>query len=210
MTTTKMSVARAMNEVKLLEKRINKATDFQTSQHFIATKTESKGILGSLGQEKNPKDKIAGNLKSVEDLILLRNKIKSAIMLSNATEQVTIAKETMSRAEAIERKNSIRFKHDLLQVMKKQYYNATSEVDTHNAKIEKDAYNLINNNKSDSENNKDSEELYKAYVKHNKKEIYDPLNLLKEIEKLEHEIDSFESEIDFVLNESNVRTDIEF
>lgn len=67
--------------------------------------------------------------QSATDLIANRNSLKSAIVKSNTTTDVDVNGKIMTRAEAIERKNSIEYEELLLAEMKRQYANATTTVD---------------------------------------------------------------------------------
>lgn len=53
----------------------------------------------------------------VMGLISYRHKIKALVVQSNACTKVIVGKEEMTVAEAIERKQSIQYEKDLLEVM---------------------------------------------------------------------------------------------
>ena len=88
--TQAISITQALAEIKLLRKRIDNAID---SGEYIAMKTK-KMMFDS--------DKFIANAKSsfqsFQDLLTRYNKIKAAIVISNATTSVTILSSTATVA----------------------------------------------------------------------------------------------------------------
>ena len=125
----KMSIHRALAELKTLDSRIRKATD----KNFIgykklSAKKEAKTNLIPNDFEKE----VIGNYDSVMALIKRRNKIKEAVVNSNATTMVEIGGKIYTVASAIERKESIRYEKDLLTQLKLQYDFVLSTVNKSN------------------------------------------------------------------------------
>ena len=99
----KMSIHRALGELKTLEKRINKEI---SNGNFIGIK------MGSSNKDYNTKENVENfnkmvkeNLQSINDLIKRRKTIKELIVQSNANTIVEIANNKMTVASAIERKD---------------------------------------------------------------------------------------------------------
>lgn len=197
--SSKISITRALVELKTLDSRIQKKID---SSVFVSFK----------GQFHQPaegvKDAIA-SFQSTNDLIERRKKIKSAIVTSNATTKVTICQSDLTVAETIETKSSIKHKKNLLAVMKAQYGNTVANVEAINARVRKE---LENKSSRDSDKDKAQmslEEFSKTYINLHGVELFDPLKVSQKIEQLEQFITQFEQEVDYILSEKNATTFIE-
>lgn len=206
MTTTQMTVTKALSSLSLLDKRINRGT------------YDSEFIGYVVGQEKkvNHTDiqkfetEVKGNYDSVIDLISYRNKIKSAIVASNAVTKVTIAGIEYTVAEAIERKTSIQYEQELLHRMKTKYTSHSSEVDRINERVQSRLDEslkamLSNDGKQDNEF---INQFTENYNKKNRAKLIDPLIIKEKIETLETSIEDFLSEVDHELSVSNATTTI--
>jgi hypothetical protein len=201
MKKNQISITRALNELKLLDQRINKSI---SNNIFVGVKLKDK----SLEKDFNP----SSSLQSIKDLINRKQLIKSAIMLSNSKTIVEIGKEKISVVEAIEKKSTIVYKEELLKKLKKDYQVAI----TKEAKINIDVDNAVNRilestlgKEKVNASNDLIESISKPYRESNQASLDDPLKISEIIKDLEEEIDTFNSEIDFVLSESNAITKIE-
>lgn len=149
-------------------------------------------------------DKVVG-------LISYRNKIKALVVQSNANTKVMVGKEEMTVAEAIERKQSIQYEKNLLEVIQHQHRSAINTVAKENdalpAKPETYLINILGN--KDKQSPEEVKLHTETFMKRNEFEIIDPLNVKQQIEKLSNRIEEFESEVDAVLSESNATTFIE-
>ena len=211
----KITVTKALGDIKVLEKRINSLisdTDFVNIK--VKSKDLLKDILISVGDYS---EDIKAKYQSIQDLINNRNKLKSAIILSNAITDVEIAGKKYKVAEAIDRKNSIEFEIDLLDKLKSNYAKSLKAVEMFNEKLE----TQINKEREimlsgDNAKNKDIvesvEKMSDAKRENNAVEIVDPLKIKDEIEKLDKSISDFQAEVDQALSISNAVTliDIEF
>ena len=198
----KISITRALSNLKLLDKRIRKKIN---SSVFI-------GLKKSNDDKSVPDAKeIKSSFESIQDLMKQRNKLKQAIMESNAKTIVVVAGEEMTVQEAIERKNSIAYEEELLAVMKYQFTTTIEDAEELESKNTERFDRLIESNfsKDIKSNNSEYQALYKSFWESNKIEIQDPLNLKDVINELSERIDNFHSEVDLVLSESNARTEIE-
>lgn len=205
----KMSIHRALGELKTLDKRIRKEIE---NTIFIGAKkkssnTEYKTRTSIVDFNNN----VNSSIQSINDLILRRKEIKEAIVNSNANTFVTIGDNKMTVASAIERKTSIGYDKFLLSKIKEQYALIVGFVEENNEEVECDLSSKIDNmlNANDKNNINGIEEFSKAYRNSNSWEVIDPVDLKSLINKLEKEITIFENEVDVVLSESNATTFIE-
>lgn len=205
----KISITEALNELKLYDSKITKAI---TNATFCGATKKSSDKVGVIKKEDFD-ERAKASYQSVTDLIANRNALKSSIVKSNAVTEVEIDGKVMTRAEAIERKNSIEYDETLLNEMKRQYANATATVDKENKKVDSKVDDLLTTligKDSDKKLNKeDQEAVEKPYREKNEFEFVDPLGLYEKIQELEANIDGFKSNVDTVLVLSNATTFIE-
>lgn len=203
------SIHRALGELKVLDKRIEKEIK---NGVYIGFKKKSVAKESQTGKTVEQFGVEAKAVKqSVDDLINRRRLIKEAIVNSNATTLVVIGGKEMTVASAIERKTSIEYDTKLLARLKLQYNKATSTVSLQNEAVESDISSKIDIMLG-AEKSKNQELVNKFsndYRESNSWELVDPLGLKEVIDKLEEEIITFENEVDVVLSESNATTFIE-
>ena len=207
--TRRISITEALNELNNYDGRIKKAL---SRSNFIGAKKKSSDKVGVFKKEtfeSNAKKEY----QSVSDLIANRRKIKSAIVQSNATTKVEIGDHTYTVAEAIEYKNSIEYNKLLLDTLKEQWQDATYEVDKQNKKVDAQIDKLLETFLGKDSEKKVSETdlstISDPYREKNEYELVDPLDSYELIQKLEDEINAFESEVDVRLSVSNSVTYIE-
>lgn len=193
----KMTVTRALNELKLLDKRINKKINETT---FITATKDTSLTLDA-----------KADFESITTLISNRSKLKTAIMASNATTKVTIGGKVMTVVEAIEQKDSIEYKKSLLTQLKRNYQDVEQVTLHHERVIDERLQALLEATfgKDGRTSDNEIERISESFKEQNKLTILDPINVKSIIEELSNEIDTFESEVDFVLSESNAITTIE-
>lgn len=203
----KLSIHRALAEIKLLDSRIEKAT----SKKFVGYKKLSEDkVFSSTKNTEDYKKEVSSNYQSVIDLINRRILLKSLVNKSNSETIVEINGQKMTVVEAIEYKNIISYKEDLLNNLKAQYRNVTATVQKQNDKVENDLNNQLEAlNSSDSNKSKDLSGFTDIYRQQHNWEIVDGIDIENKIEELEKEIDEFNANIDYVLSESNAITQIE-
>lgn len=212
----KYSITRALAELKLLDKRIRKmVVDTKTSDMLFVTSARKADKNVIAGYSKDDfKNKARNSFQSVMDLIERRKEIKSKIVASNAKTVVDIAGKSMTVANAIERKAAIEYEKLLLGKLKSQYIAAQSTTAHQNELVQLRSDELLEKALGD-ENRKGVDkanliaQFSQAYREEHEYELVDPINVSKQIEDLENEIDSFESEVDYVLSTSNSITEIE-
>jgi hypothetical protein len=197
----KITVTRALVELKTLEKRIVKAVG-----ECDLIKTRRKEDKWDV-QEYCRNAQAA--YQSACDLIARRDQLKSKVIASNALTVVKIGKEELTVAEALDRKKSLLNKKSLLHKLRTQKDSAQS---THEARTEElrnklDRLLEVNFGKDVRNGSSDSiSTITKSFYETNKVEIVDPLNLASKIKALDDEITEFEKEVDLVLSEANAMT----
>ena len=130
----KLLVTQALNELKLLDNRI--INEIARSKFVTSAKTVESKITPYLTKEEFVK-KAKGGFDSVNALMERRSKIKNSVLTSNAVTNVEINGVTMTVAEALELKNSIVYKEELLEQLKLQYSSATTDMTRKNVELEK-------------------------------------------------------------------------
>lgn len=204
-----MTVTEGLVQLKLLDKRI----DSVTSSSRLVWATACKGsdtMINGMSRETVEKN-IKSNYDSICDLIKRRAAIKSAIVKSNAVTNVTIAGETMTVAEAIERKSSIEYEEDLMESIHRSLMSATQLMNQKNDIVEENLKSILEKLVSSDKPNmaKEQTELADAYRTQNKWELVDPLKAEDVVSFMKEKIDSFMANVDTALSLSNAVTTIE-
>jgi hypothetical protein len=201
-----MSITRGLAELKLLDKRIEKAI-YSTN---YAGACVGKKPISSYASNEQFENEVKSAYQSVQDLIQRRQTIKSAIVDSNAKTVVKIGETEMTVAEAIERKSSIEYDKKLLGKLKSDYNNTLVQIERHNEnvnnKLDKHLETIFG--KDGKDKTAEMKAVSEAFKAENEAKLVDPLKIKEVIDKLEYEIDEFETEVDFVLSESNTITKI--
>lgn len=201
----KQSIARSLVELKTIDGRINKTIE---NGVFITYKTKYKNTRYT---EEDFRRSVTADYQSIADLINRRDKIKNAIVLSNATTLVEVAGEKMTVSQAIEYKNTIAYQRELLAKMKQQRQMVIVEVDMHRQRVQ----NKVDENvriicgKDAKPDAGTLKMVMDGIMANDPVDVYDPLNLDKVIEGMERDIEDFTANVDFVLSESNAITMIE-
>ena len=209
----KMSITRALVELKNLDNKIKQAIQ---GVHFIGVTTgkdnNKKVFIPSGNDVASAQQLIQGNFDKATQLIANRQKIKAAVVKSNAVTEVKLAGKLLTVAEAIETKTSLPYKELLLTTLVQQANSANSHVTTINNKLNEDidkALQVVYGN----EKGKVQSEMYEQVAEPQRKQkegaILDPAKIDLKIKSLQEEIQTIKSELDFVLAESNAKTEIE-
>ena len=209
MEIRKMTITRALNELKLLDNRIN---DKITSTQFVAALQNDKKVFNRLTVEEFSKE-VHENFDSIKDLISNRDKIKKAIVKSNAETFVEVGGVKMTVAEAIERKNSIKYEKSVLLMMEGQLKRAEVEVGRGNEEAEKKAFealqSVIGKENARAPKKEDTDAIYTPVYDKYKWSVIDPINASLIIKELKKNIEDFDNNIDIELSSSNATTFIE-
>lgn len=197
-----ITVARALSEIKLLDKRIQKETGNTVFVTYQKGKDNPKGFK----DVNEAHSEISASLQKIKDLIARRNKIKSGIVQSNAITKVKISGKEYTVAEAIERKTSIAYEINLLNVLKRQFQSVSQQVDRANEDVERRLDAQLEQLYGSDRKNTDTQGVIDVFKSQNEVKLVDPIGLEKLIKSIEEEIDDFESEVDLALSESNALT----
>ncbi|SOC27586.1 hypothetical protein SAMN05880501_1246 [Ureibacillus xyleni] len=204
----RMTIHRALTELKNLKDRIHKAT---SEVNVIVPNRKSNEKIGGVEVEEYKKQ-MQASYDKVIGLINYRNRLKTAVVQSNAKTIVTVAGEEMSVAQAIERKDSVHYEEGLFHTIQNQYRLAVAKVASENDKLpEKLETYLVNIlGGKEKQTNKEEVEMHtKTFMNRNEYELVEPFNTVQIVEKLESYINEFKNEVDAVLSESNATTFIE-
>lgn len=209
MTTEKMTVHKALAELKLLDDRIMLAIN--GCSVCVANKHSNDKIYG-LTIEDYKKD-VKSKYNKAVDLIKRRKAIKNAVVLSNATTKIVINGAEYTVAEAIEmRQKGLNYEISLRDHMKKRLSGVKIQVEEENGEnLEERADNYIAAIYGSKENNGNSDDIQKvrkAFLESNQYEIIDPLDVQKKIDNLDETISTFLTEVDAALSVSNALTEI--
>lgn len=198
---TEISVTQALSEIKLLRCRIFTSLD---DASFMMLKKKRSDLVDT--------DKFASQARasyqSYNDLLARYQKLKAAIVRSNATTTVTIAGKTYTVADAVEQKRSIKFQEQLLEHMMTEYKNVQDEYKLHQHSEQQRVERLltVELGKDSKTNVEIVKSLTETLLAENKAEILDPLKLADRIAELKREIEDFRTTVDWILAESNGRT----
>lgn len=215
MTTEKMTVHKALAELKTMDDRISKA--IRDTTYVLAVKHSAEKINGMT--VANFKEKMKSGYQKATDLIARRDAMKRAVVLSNATTKVKVGENEYTVAEAIEMKNhGMEFRKALLNCMNTAYVKAQAELERNSGetlekKAERYVLDVIAAQPKDSKMTVDSEAmktLRKTYIENNTYDLIDPMDVAKIMENLDAEINEFNAEVDAALSVSNALTVIEF
>lgn len=215
MTTEKMTIHKALSELKTIDDRIIKA--IRSNTYVMAVKHSAEKINGV--KVADFKDNMKSGYQKVTDLIARRDAMKRAVVLSNATTKVKVGNNEYTVAEAIEMKNhGMEFKKALLQNLYTAYGSAQNEFNKNNdealeKKAEQYILAVIAAQPKDAKMSVDSDAMKvmrQNYIENNKYDMLDPLGVAKIIEALDTEINEFNTEVDAALSVSNALTVIEF
>ena len=201
----KISVSRALAQLKTLIDRIQRAS----AEQFV---TRVAGGKHSSGEELTKiTARIEANYQSVTDMLAQRAKLKSAVVLSNATTQVEVGGVTMTVAEAIERKGSIELERNLLRHLATQLSRETTSVNHEQRLLDAKVETLLGQavGKDRKVDAAELQAIRDAVEGNAKPELLDPLKVQEKIEALNKAIDDFTLDVDFALSEVNARTLIE-
>lgn len=203
-----MSVHRGLAELSLLDDKIAKAVN---NGVFCKYNKRSNQKIDGMSIDDFKSKVIIADYDKVKSYLDRRQKIKSAVVKSNAITEIEIVGNKMTIAEAIDRKNSINNDKMFLNMLKNQYSHALCEIEENNSRLTERAdhqINMLYQNKENVDPVK-IQSLREDFINENTYDLIDAINIKEKIESLEKEIEEFELEVDFKLSESNSLTMIE-
>lgn len=205
----KISITRALSELKLLQKRYDK----EVSQlEAIAVQHGHSLVKNSSVKpedfEKNAKAQLQ-SIKALQERIL---NIKTKIQQSNAVTMVKIGSKEMTVLEAIVRKSLLDNEKTLLKRLQRQLVAANDNFELATSQNEGKVIKQLEDATKASTTKLDLE--IEKQIKASVDSLYpirmvDPCEISKVIKDLEMSIEDFEANVDFALSESNSLTQIE-
>lgn len=208
-TVEKMTVHKALCELKVIDSRINKA--ISAMAFVVPNKHNNTKISGMTVADYCDHAKAA--YQSAVDLITRRDAIKRAVVKSNAETQVIVAGVAYTVAEAIEMKNhGMDHIRALMMKLTNDLNSAKRAADTENALLERRGDEYIRNmyGNTDMKNlTADAVDQRKEFIKSITVELVDPLHISDKIAALDKMYHDFMIEIDAALSTSNAVTEIE-
>ena len=206
---TKMTVHEALCEIKVADKRIEKA--ILECAFCEANKEISPKINGITINEFE--DDVKAKFQKINDLIKRNENIKKALSLSNAKTIVTVNGKEMSIAEAIYMMQyGIKHKEQLLLSMNRALNRAQQKIETENGTRLEERLDKFIQATYGSKEKVSADELDKAskdFKARNEFKLVDPINIKEKITALMEEIDKFKASVDAAIQISNATTYIE-
>jgi len=209
--TEEMTIHRALAELKLIDARIEKK--IQDLEPTGIMQKDKK--VNNLHDKKQFEEEVKGKMKSIEDLIVRRQKIKSGIVRANSVTMVDIGVKSMTIADAISFKTVIAIKKNLASSLKTHHRKAVGLFNTENEKMrgigEENAriwLGQLGAMQSGEAAKKNVTDFLEPWIERNEYHLVDPIEVEKAVEEIETEIGTFESEVDATLSEINAITKI--
>jgi hypothetical protein len=199
-TVQTMSITQALAELKLIRNRIERGLE---DAQFVTMVTKKSRIdTARFGVQAK------AFMQQYTDLMERYNRIKAAIVQSNATAVVSIAGKTYTIAEAVERKRSIHMEDRLLDHMRFQWRDVKKEFEEHQLNEQIRIERLLSAELGkDTKTNVDIvQALTKTFMEDGKAELVDPLGLEEVVRDRKKNMDDFKTNVDWVLSEANGKT----
>lgn len=195
------TVTRGLSELKTIKKRLAKLVQETT---FMSTKVAGQAWRDHIHETQ-------AKWQAIGDLLSRYERLKFAIIMSNAQTKVTINGRTYTVAEAIAMKEVLQQKRAVLDRLRYVRNEVDFEVHQHDFNVREKLDRLLELNfKGDRKTSEsDIKTISEAYLKNNAIAVVDPLKVDQQIVLLDQEIDHFTREVDFALSESNALTQLQ-
>jgi hypothetical protein len=202
------TVTEALVKLKLATKKIEDATGYVLTGNVV-TKGAQVAPAGFKAVD-DFKNEIKARLDSVTGLVNFRDRLKKAIVESNARTEVTVGGKAMSVAEAIETKHSILAKKVLLNKLVTEWRGLETMANQKNSNLEARADQYVTQlfNQNASASDADKATARKNFVENNTAVVLTHDSVKNYIEKLKTDIDEFESNVDVALSVVNATTKV--
>lgn len=200
------TITRGLSELKTLKARYQKEL---REMNIIAVKHGSRlrRPYTSFSVEDFKKN-AAAKVQSVEAIAKRIVEIKTQIDKANATTTVKIGSREMTISEALVEKSFIELKKDLLNKYKMGLREAREEFDCATEENKRRVEKIVSDKSAKEKDDTNEKEVTEMIDKTYPIELIDPSKLEDKIQKLEREIEEFESNVDFALSEINSTTKI--
>ncbi len=204
----RMTIHRALSELKLINKKIEKA--YQNLEP-VGVYQKDKLVNQRIKQE-DFKSAAVSSWDSLTTLISNKNKIKSAIVMSNAVNKIKIGDRELTVAEAITEKDNIPVYKEIVSNLRKKIKLSENQMDQLNEKVKNNCQAVVEatvgkDNIIASKDQVDS--ISKSFMETNTIHLFDPLEINKKLDEMEKQYMEFEMNVDACLSESNAIKTIE-
>lgn len=216
----KMLVTKALDERDLLKKRISDAI---SKSKLVSTKRTNDTKVSSGVSVNDFETEAKAQLQRITDLIDRYERLDSAILLANATEEIEVAGKKMTRASAINLRKSLvnkgirqlsdtDFRGMLISRMTDNLRDAKESI----ARTQSEANSqreILTNNISSSEKKEltpDALQGINTYCENLVSVLVDPVNVESKLEELVAERDALISNLESAIKISNATTYVEF
>lgn len=204
-----MTLAKALVELKLLDKRIIKRTN---ELNPVAVKQNNKLLHTKLTQDEFEREATAC-WQSLRDLIERRRRIKCALVIANATTNVTVDGKEYTLAEAIERKQMMEVEKRIISETREKLCDKKDTLDEIERRNEDKLMRLLESmyggaGKVRQLSPADHDAVAAPFKKNNDVAFVDPLDCEKMLRSLEDETDSFLAQVDVCMSVANATTTI--
>lgn len=205
--TNRITIARALVELKSLKGRIERAGSLPMVSVVVGQEGNARPYDSTFQTITALNTALVSNFDSVLGLMKRREAVKRAIVKANAETSVDIAGKTYTLAEAIEMKTFVGSRKAFIQNLQRQLRSCVGSVTSLNAQME---------SRIDAQRNEQasaSPEVIEANI--NDIRLRSTATLVSHqdfqayINAQMTEIENFEQEVDVALNEKNASTEIE-
>lgn len=202
----KMTVAKALKEIKTLDDKINRA---HSEGVYIGMFRGGKDVQNKFSNEQDMVKAIQSSFDKIDQLRDYRSKVKAAVVQSNAKTMVELPIiGKISIAQAIEYKSVIAERKRFVDTVKRQYLDVASkskDFDHHNNHIIEQRINAV------SAGDKAPDELVINSIRESVEsqlgyKVVDTKKVREFIQKELDNIAEFEDNVDDIINTSNVMT----
>lgn len=209
MTTETMNVHQALAELKMMDKRIEKAIQ---NPEWVITNKHSNGKIDGVAVAEYAAE-VKKQYQKTMDLIRRRDALKRAVVNSNAVTKVVIAGVEYTVAEAIDKKNNgTQFLSMMARRLAHAHAQAKLYADRENGTRLEDRADVFVKSLIGNTDTKGMTEEIKTrredFIVAQTLDIIDPIGAVKEVERLEEEVSSFLTNVDAALSVSNAITQI--
>lgn len=203
-----MTITRALVELKRLNDRIDQAIREGVFVGRKIGKGKFEKVAGQMPAEALT-SKIIASYDKVESLLANRDKIKSAIIASNASTYVTFRYKSLTVAELIAMKDTLPLRKQYLAAVRQSRQATITAIEKANTELDQAIENSLNNAYGSDRSKLDSS-IFDAIATPQREQkensLLDPKGIDEKISEIESEISDIESELDFLLSESNAQT----
>ncbi|MBP7966653.1 hypothetical protein KAZ66_00035 [Candidatus Woesebacteria bacterium] len=209
---SKITITRALSELSTIPGRINSAI---SAGIFVAVVkgTAEKPVNAAYRDAAALHSAMQSSFDSFESLVSRQERLKAAVIASNSVTKVTIGGKEMTVAEAIHQKDVAEHRKSFLHVLRSQLSRASIDLDAAQQKMEEQIERTLIGVYAAGKDKVD-EAQYAAVANpikrdHQPKIVSSKTDLPAYIRAFEEELNTFLSECDYILSESNCQTLIE-